>query len=59
MSAKHEAKHFMIREGAEWLSRLDDLRRRESDLPSRSEMVRRLVNTAWHAPPPNTNDEQR
>lgn len=37
---------MQIRTTAEWLAILDDLRRAEPDLPSRSEMIRRLVERA-------------
>lgn len=38
---------FSMRADAEFLRRLDELRRREPDLPSRAEMVRRLVDAAF------------
>lgn len=37
---------FNVRVGVEGLIRLDNLRRREEDLPTRSKMMRRLIDRA-------------
>lgn len=39
----HKVKHFVIREGAAFDRAIDALRKKEDDLPTRSEMLRRLV----------------
>lgn len=39
-------KLFQMRTTADFLRRLDDWRRRQADLPSRSEAIRRLVDAA-------------
>ncbi len=36
-----------IRIDPQWLKLLDDLRRREEDVPTRAEMIRRLVSRAF------------
>ena len=39
-------KVFQMRASEDWLLKIDDWRRTQPDLPSRSEAVRRLVDTA-------------
>lgn len=38
---------LQMRLDARTAQRLDDLRRRQADLPSRSELIRRLIDQAW------------
>lgn len=40
---KAENQGVLVRMSAEMIARIDDLRRREDDLPTRPEMIRRLV----------------
>ena len=40
---------FQIRTSAEWLSRVDEWRRGQPDIPTRAEAVRRLVEAALDA----------
>ena len=40
---------FEMRAEEEWLKALDDWRRRQADLPSRAEAIRRLVDAALAA----------
>lgn len=40
---------LQMRVSAEFLAKLDDLRRQERDIPSRTEMMRRLVERPWEA----------
>jgi hypothetical protein len=42
---------FQMRASAEFLAKLDDWRRKQQDLPSRAEAVRRLVEQALSAKP--------
>ena len=42
-----KTERFEMRVSDEFLSMLDDLRKNENDLPSRAEMLRRLVETSW------------
>ncbi len=42
---KHD-KQISLRIGEEYLRALDDLRRKEDDVPSRTEMLRRLIERA-------------
>jgi hypothetical protein len=47
MSEKKPAsERFELRVPADWLQKIDDWRRRQSDLPSRAEAIRRLVDEA-------------
>jgi len=45
--AQDDILHMRI--SAEMMATLDELRKREDDLPSRSEMVRRLIDRAMNA----------
>jgi hypothetical protein len=40
---------FQIRTSAEWLSRVDEWRRGQPDIPTRAEAVRRLVDKGLEA----------
>lgn len=40
---EEKAKSIQLRVPAEWLEKLDDWRREQSDAPSRAEAIRRLV----------------
>ena len=41
-----EDRRFEMRASAEWLKKLDEWRRKQADLPSRAEAIRRLVEAA-------------
>jgi len=41
--AQNSTKPFQMRTSPTWLSQLDEWRRKQPDLPSRAEAVRRLV----------------
>jgi hypothetical protein len=45
-NAQQQDQNFHMRASAEFLAALDKLRRKEKDLPSRAEMLRRLVAAA-------------
>ena len=42
-------KVFQMRSSEEWLRRLDDWRRKQPDIPSRAEAIRRLVEKGLEA----------
>ena len=49
MPMSQETRLFNMRADASFFGQLDELRRREPDLPNRTEMVRRLVESAYNA----------
>jgi metal-responsive CopG/Arc/MetJ family transcriptional regulator len=44
-------KQFQMRVSAEFLQKIDDWRRGQTDIPGRSEAIRRLVEQALDSPP--------
>jgi hypothetical protein len=48
MTLKHD-RPFQMRASEEWLKQIDDWRRKQPDLPSRAEAIRRLVEKALKA----------
>jgi hypothetical protein len=49
-SGRIQDRPFQMRVSEEFLRTLDDWRRKQPDLPSRAESIRRLVNQAVKAP---------